>query len=100
MAEIYHVTSGKAWQEARKGSEYKAESLEKEGFIHCCELRQLRGVLQRYYSGKKGMIALVIDTDLLTSPVNYETSSSVSELFPHIYGAINVDAVVDTYQLS
>ena len=99
MAEIYHITTKKEWQEAKKKGSYEAASLATEGFIHCCELKQLRGVLKRYYEGQKGLVALLIDTELLKSPLKYELAPSVNEGFPHIYGAINVGAVEDTLEL-
>lgn len=99
MAEIYHITTKKEWQEAKKKGSYEAASLATEGFIHCCELKQLRGVVKRYYAGQKGLVALLIDTEILKSPLKYELSPSVNEEFPHIYGPINVDAVEDTLEL-
>ena len=38
-------------------------------------------------------MVLDVDTSLLTSPVKHEPSRS-GEIYPHIYGPINVDAVV------
>jgi uncharacterized protein (DUF952 family) len=56
-------------------------------------------VLERYYAGKTGLVKLVIDPDRLTSKLVYEWSPSVQDTFPHIYGSINLDAVVEVVPL-
>lgn len=95
MPIIYHVTTTDAWQAAIKKGFYEAPSLAKEGFIHCSEENQVQGVLQRYYAGKDNLVKLVIDTGKLTPSLHYDFSPSIKEVFPHIYGAINLDAVTE-----
>ena len=99
MALVYHVTTRKEWNDAKTKGFYTALSLETEGFIHTSELRQIEGVLQRYYQGKTGLIKLVIDTGKLVSELKYELAHSVNERFPHIYGPINLDAVIDVQEI-
>lgn len=94
MAIIYHITTKPEWEVARTKGYYEAPSLQSEGFIHCSEERQLDGVLKRYFAGKKDLLKLVIDTDKLTSLLKYELAPSVNEMFPHIYGPVNFDAVI------
>lgn len=94
MATIYHVTTESEWQEAKARGEYIAPSLETEGFIHCSQPQQVAGVLSRYFAGKTNLVKLVIDSDKLTNRYVLEWSPSVNEEFPHIYGPINLDAVV------
>lgn len=94
MAIIYHITSRQEWEMSRVNGYYEAASLQHEGFIHCSEEQQVHGVLNRYFSGQKDLLKLVIDTDKLTSLLKYEVAPSVNEEFPHIYGPINFDAVV------
>ena len=101
MAFIYHITSAADWEKAKQSGSYEAPSLKNEGFIHCStDETQIAGVLQRYYSGKTGLIKLVIDTDKLQSSYIYEWSPSVADTFPHIYGPINTDAVIDVIAIN
>jgi uncharacterized protein (DUF952 family) len=100
MAAIYHVTTEEQWRQGLAAGEYQAASLGKEGFIHCCEERQLAGVLERYFSGKKNLLALEINTDILTSPLCYENAPSVNENFPHVYGPINIETVETVMSLT
>lgn len=94
MAIIYHITTKPEWEVARTKVYYEAPSLQSEGFIHCSEEHQLDEVLKRYFAGKKDLLKLVIDTDKLTSILKYELAPSVNEMFPHIYGPVNFDAVI------
>ncbi len=96
---IYHVTTATDWESALKQGFYTHPSLSKEGFIHNCSLEQLPGVIERYYADTTGLILLQIDESKLQAPVKYEVASSVNEAFPHIFGPINLDAVVKTEPL-
>ena len=93
---IYHVTTKAAWQEALEKGRYEHISLEKEGFIHNCSRAQLAGVLDRYYKNTPDLLLLHIDESLLQAELKYELAPSVKEEFPHIFGPINIDAVVNT----
>lgn len=95
MATIYHITTASEWNEAKERGFYEAPSLKAEGFIHCSEAAQVAGVLQRYYTGQTGLVKLHIDTNKLEAPLKYEVAPSINETFPHVYGLINTDAVVD-----
>ena len=91
---IYHVTKKQAWEQALQKGFYEAESLATEGFIHTSTLPQVTGVLERYYKNQAGLILLHIDESKLTAPLKYELAPSVNEMFPHIFGPINIDAVI------
>lgn len=96
---IYHITTNKAWQEAVSEGHYETESLHTEGFIHNSTLAQVAGVVDRFYKNTIDLILLHIDETKLTSPLKYELASSLNELFPHIFGPINLDAVITTSRI-
>ncbi len=96
---IYHVVKKQNWQKAEQQGFYEAESLATEGFIHASKATQLWGVIDRYYKGQDDLIVLHIDEHKLTSPFTYEFASSVNEEFPHIYGRLNLDAVLKVEEL-
>jgi len=91
---IYHITTANEWKQANINGFYEAPSLLAEGFIHCSTDKQVDGVLGRYFKGKKDLLKLVIDTDKLTSELKFELAPSVNEAFPHIFGPLNLDAVM------
>jgi uncharacterized protein (DUF952 family) len=73
---------------------YVARSLETEGFIHCSFEDQLDGVIGRYYADVDEVVVLTIETERLMSRVVNEPSTA-NEIYPHVYGPINRDAIVD-----
>jgi uncharacterized protein (DUF952 family) len=95
MGLIYHITTREAWGKAIETGSYVAPSLKEEGFIHCSELSQVEDIKSRFYAGVQDIVLLTIDTEKLTSQLIFEWSPSVQNTFPHVYGPINVDAVVD-----
>jgi uncharacterized protein (DUF952 family) len=104
---IYHITSLKAWREALQRGEYRAESLESEGFIHCSTATQVLAVAEKFYQGRGRLLLLTIEPALLSSDLKWEPPSGggpppgipEGDLFPHIYGPINLDAIVRVFDL-
>lgn len=96
---IYHITREEEWQQALQQNFYEAASVASEGFMHCSTDKQIEGVLQRYFAGKTGLVKLTIDTTKLIGRLQYDFSPSVNELFPHIYGRLNIDAVVQAEKI-
>ena len=91
---IYHIVTPEVWEHFKSKNFYEAESLQTEGFIHCSFADQLAGVLQRYYSGAEKVFVLEIEPEKLTSELVNEPSTN-DEIYPHIYGKINRDAIID-----
>jgi uncharacterized protein (DUF952 family) len=90
---IYHVVIATDWQKAVQQGFYEAASLASEGFIHTSKAEQVKGVLERYYKDQSNLLLLHIDETKLSATLKYELAPSVNELFPHIYGRLNIDAV-------
>jgi uncharacterized protein (DUF952 family) len=96
---IYHVVTSSKWKAALVQGFYEAPSLALEGFIHCSTTQQVAGVLQRYYQGQTDLLLLHIDENKLTAALKYELAPSVNEMFPHIFGRLNLDAVTESSPL-
>jgi uncharacterized protein (DUF952 family) len=99
MSHIYHITTAPEWLAAKTSGSYQSVSLKEEGYIHCCEDRQVNDVLHRYFNEKKDLVKLTIETEKLTSPLIYDWSPSLEDTFPHIYGPINTGAVIEVTAL-
>lgn len=94
MPIIFHITTEPEWAAAKATGHYESGSLKEEGFIHCCQEDQISDVRQRYFEGKQQLLKLTIDTSKLKSQLIYEWSPSNAATYPHVYGPINTDAVV------
>ena len=99
MPEILHVTPGTLWGKAQSEGEYRDDTLATEGFIHCCSPGQLAGVISRYFQGQTGLVVLRMKSERLTSPLRWESPPGSTEMFPHHYGPLNLDAVVEVVPL-
>lgn len=99
MPIVYHVTTVADWKAAQLKGFYEHPSLKDEGFIHCSQEHQMAGVLERYFAGQVNLVKLVIETEKLTSKFVFDWSPSMADTFPHVYGVINIDAVIDVVSL-
>jgi uncharacterized protein (DUF952 family) len=97
---IYHVTTLKEWEAAKIKNEYTPVNFEQDGFIHCSVEKQIPGVLDRFYKGQTGLVKLKIEKEKVQRPVLFELALDLDELFPHIYGALNLDSVVEVTAIS
>jgi uncharacterized protein (DUF952 family) len=98
METILHLCSADDWKTALKDGQYHAASLETEGFIHCSKTEQILDVANRYYSGVIGLVVLWIDPTKLTAELRYEASEG--DMYPHLYGPLNIDAVFAFAEIS
>jgi uncharacterized protein (DUF952 family) len=94
---ILHLCDRKAWWLAQERGVYTPTSLEDEGFIHCSTAAQLLGVANRFYPNRDDLLVLVIQTQKLEAELRWEPVDS--DIFPHLYGALNLEAVSAAYPL-
>jgi uncharacterized protein (DUF952 family) len=74
-------------------------TLAEEGFIHASTAEQVAPAANMFYKDVPGLIVLVIDASRVKPGVRYEQVPGFSQPFPHIYGPLNTDAVVETVRL-
>ncbi len=103
MTLIYHILPWADWQAAQAAGSYRAESLAAQGFIHASTRDQVVRVANAVFRGQSGLALLVIEPDRLAAPLKFEApvhpasgqpDTAVNEQFPHLYGALNLDAVI------
>ena len=90
---ILHICRAEDWRGAQKLSEYRADSLAAEGFIHCSTPEQVAKTANRFYAGQADLVLLVVDADRVLAELRYEAADG--NLFPHLYGPLNLDAVAE-----
>jgi uncharacterized protein (DUF952 family) len=95
MNTILHITQRLQWETAKNLGSYRGDTLDTEGFIHCSTAAQLLGSANRFFQGQQDLVILVIDRDLVQPAVRDE-GAEANNLFPHIYGELNIDAVVQS----
>lgn len=95
---IYHILSVEDWQNQAPGQPYRGDTLDTEGFIHCTgEVEWLLRVANRFYrASPANFVILCIDPACVQATVQWEAADQ--HIFPHIYGPLNLDAVVNVVQ--
>jgi uncharacterized protein (DUF952 family) len=96
---IHHIALADSWTAALEAGVYTVSTLGLDvadvGFIHCSRPEQLDDVFEHFYADvTEPLLLLTIDTDLLTAPWQFDDVPGEPLSFPHIYGPLNVDAVV------
>jgi uncharacterized protein (DUF952 family) len=94
MTSLLHITTDEAWQAAQAAGVYHGDTLETEGFIHCSLLGQVVDVANARYRGRDDLVLLVIDEARVEPEVRYEDCYETGQDFPHIYGPLDLDAVM------
>lgn len=95
---ILHITSRPEWEAAQAAGEYRAPSLENEGFIHLSTPEQVLGVANAFYRDQPDLVLLVVDSEAVDAPLRWEAPLEAPDSetrFPHIYGPLNLEAVID-----
>lgn len=101
MKTIVVTSTKELWDEAQKADEYTQSTidstLEEVGFIHATDPDQTIAMLNRHFTNRDDILLLIVDLDKLKPEVKFESPLSDSGgSYPHIYGALNTDAVIDT----
>ncbi|MBF2013727.1 MAG: DUF952 domain-containing protein [Rivularia sp. T60_A2020_040] len=97
MKLILHITPRQDWEKAKLIGIYQTDSLEAEGFIHCSKPSQIVKVANLFFKNQTDLLLLFIDSDRVESKISYDQVGG-NETFPHIYGALNNDAVFKTIE--
>ena len=89
---IYYLLVRQAWEEGRDTD--PVAEVGDEGFVHCCDERQIEAVRRIYFASNQDVLALEFDPTQLDVETRYEPGSGgEAERFPHAYGALRREAV-------
>ncbi|MDX1639753.1 MAG: DUF952 domain-containing protein [Balneolaceae bacterium] len=96
---IFHLVTASDWKSNQDAGLYKPESLAEEGFIHCSTGQQVQEIANAQFRGESDLLLIVIDVASLESDLKMEQADDRDEIFPHIKGPLNIDAVIDKIKL-
>lgn len=91
---IYHLLARSEWAAFQQSAVYEPPSVASEGFIHCSPAERVGEVARAFYGGRTDLVLLEIDPRRLSSPLVVEPAVDRPGMFPHVYGPLNLDAVV------
>jgi uncharacterized protein (DUF952 family) len=96
-AVLLHLISSDEWSSATTQGNLRPESLRSAGFVHLSTPEQVHLPANRLYRGRDDLVLLHIDPARLDAPIRWESGVATdpeSMLFPHLYGALPVTAVI------
>lgn len=96
---IFHITPVQQWMRAIGKGAYKPSFLDK-AFIPCSDFEQLLPTANRKFINQQELVILCIREVYLEPDVVYEAGHQVSIPQPHVYGSLNLNAVVNVVDLN
>ena len=99
MPTIYKICPASAWREAERQGTYRGSADDaRDGYIHFSTAAQVPGTAAKYFVGQKGLFLIAVDADALGDKLKWEPARG-GELFPHLYGELEFDAVISVMDL-
>jgi uncharacterized protein (DUF952 family) len=90
---IYKICEPAAWRAAAATGTYQGSAVDaRDGFIHFSTAEQLAETAAKHFARQTDLMLIAVDADALGAALKWEPSRG-GELFPHLYGALPVDAV-------
>lgn len=97
---IYKIITRADWDIARTLGQYHGSDDDKrDGFIHFSTADQMRVTAAKHFAGQRDLMLLALATDQFGDTLKWEPSRG-GDLFPHLYGPMQVSAVTRVWHLS
>ncbi len=89
----YHLVAQSFWKSLDARADYVPRDFARDGFIHCTDgAEEMARVANAFYrSDPDPQLYLYIDKARVRAPIRYDDAE---RRYPHIYGALNRDAIV------
>ena len=99
MSFLYKIMSKQEWEIAQAQGIYEGSEVDRrDGFIHLSAAYQVRATAQKYFSGKADLVLISVAQENFGPSLKWEASRG-GELFPHIYGPLQLDAMGEAVPL-
>jgi uncharacterized protein (DUF952 family) len=96
---IYKICQAQEWRDAARARVFRGAAVDRrDGFIHFSTAEQVAETAARHFAGADGLVLVAVDAEALGGALKWEPSRG-GTLFPHLYGALSLDAVAWTAPL-
>jgi uncharacterized protein (DUF952 family) len=96
---LYKIMSKQEWKTAQAQGIYEGSEVDqRDGFIHLSAAHQVRATAQKHFSGKADLVLISVAQEILGPSLKWEASRG-GDLFPHIYGPLQLDAIDEAVPL-
>ena len=96
---LYKVLAEAAYEAAKGEGRFLGNGDDlRDGFIHMSSGHQVAGTLAKHYPGQEDLLLLAVDPVRLGPGLRWEPSRD-GERFPHLYGPLDLSAIVAVHRL-
>jgi uncharacterized protein (DUF952 family) len=93
VATIYKICERAQWRAAEAAGQFRGSAVdERDGFVHFSTTAQLAETAAKHFAGQKDLMLVAVDTSAFGAALKWEKSRE-GDLFPHLYGALPLNAV-------
>ena len=97
---ILHGMKKNYWISHCNDAQYGFDDIKKNGFIHCSTIAYFWRVVHHFNEPNTEYVIICIDTDKVLADIKWEDcESNIGRYYPHIYGVINIDAIINVLPL-
>ena len=91
---LYKICSEALWAEAQEHGSFRGAPVDlADGFVHLSSAAQAAETARLHFTGQHDLVLLAVSPASLGDALRWETSRG-GALFPHVYGALPLDAVL------
>jgi uncharacterized protein (DUF952 family) len=99
VVKIYKICLASAWREAERDGVYRGSADDaRDGYIHFSTAAQVPETARKHFFGQRALFLIEVDSDALGVELRWERSRN-DELFPHLYGELDLGAVISIMNL-
>jgi len=94
MPRLYKIVPAALWRQAEKAGVFRgSEHDRRDGFIHFSTAEQTAETAAKHFAGQDDLLLVTVDGAALGDSLKWEPSRG-SALFPHLYSALAMTAVI------
>ena len=94
MTTIYKICTAAEWRDAERAGVYRGSTVDRrDGFIHFSTAEQAAETAAKHFAGQRDLMLVSVDVAALGDRLKWEPSRGGS-LFPHLYGELELAAVL------
>lgn len=99
MTLIYKLLDAPSWMAAQAAGVFKGSAVDaRDGFIHFSDAAQAQETARLHFKGACDLVLLSVESTRFGEALKWEASRG-GALFPHLYGDLPVDAVIEARAL-
>jgi uncharacterized protein (DUF952 family) len=99
MPKLYKIAPAALWHEAERERVFRGSAHDlRDGFIHFSTAAQVAETAAKHFAGQDDLLLITVDGAALGEALKWEVSRG-GALFPHLYGALALRAVISVVAL-